>query len=84
MVKFIRAYLKTKSRLYDLIIKFYRTKDLTDRFFDEFSKSQNKKVNFIQIGVSDGLRWDSIRKYVVRDKWNEILIEPLPSRGLKL
>ena len=68
MVKFIKAYLKTKPRLYDLIIKFYRTKDLTDRFFDEFSKSQNKKVNFIQIGVSDGLRWDSIRKYVVRDK----------------
>ena len=46
MVKFIKAYLKTKPRLYDLIIKFYRTKDLTDRFFDEFSKSQNKKSQF--------------------------------------
>ena len=78
MIRVFKDYLKTKPRLYDLAIRFSRNTTASDKFFDAFSRSHNRRVNFLQIGASDGLRWDPIRKFVVRDRWNGILVEPLP------
>jgi FkbM family methyltransferase len=35
-------------------------------------------VNFVQIGTNDGLRWDPVRRFIIRDDWNGVLVEPLP------
>ena len=80
IIKFIKSYLKTKPRLYDLAVKFSSDKnwDQSEIFFDGFSRSHNRNVNFIQIGANDGLRWDPIRRYVVRDKWKGVFVEPIP------
>lgn len=76
-------FIKTKPRLFDIAKRALRTlphkKDANYQFFDDFSKSHNGYVSFVQVGASDGLRWDPIREFIVRDKWEGIFIEPLPS-----
>jgi len=47
-----------------------------DAFIDKFSK-QHPGIYFIQVGANDGQSGDPIYKYVNRDKWQGILIEPL-------
>jgi len=51
--------------------------DPTYDWFDQFSKS-HPQLRFIQIGAADGLRNDPIREFVIRDRWQGVLIEPLP------
>jgi len=43
---------------------------------DEYSKKE-KDVFFIQIGANDGFLGDPIYKYIRRDKWSGVLIEPV-------
>jgi FkbM family methyltransferase len=78
MIRMVKNYIKTKPRLYDLLNSFRPIKSDVERWLDNFSKVNNKKINFIQIGASDGLRWDPIRRFVIRDGWSGILVEPLP------
>ncbi len=79
----IKDYLKKRPWLFDISRRVSRillgNKDSQYRFFDEFSKSLDRAVSFVQIGASDGLRWDPIREFVIRDHWNGIFVEPLPS-----
>lgn len=49
------------------------------RVLDEFSRARGGRVNFIQIGANDGLRNDPLRPFIVRDAWQGVLIEPLPT-----
>jgi FkbM family methyltransferase len=84
MMQAIKEIIKTRPQLYDLAKRVRRRlvslkADPVYRFFDEFSRSHNREVNFIQIGASDGLRWDPIREFILRDRWSGILVEPLPN-----
>jgi FkbM family methyltransferase len=79
MLNRLKAFVKTKPTLFDLVLRFYPSTDPVDEFFDSFSRSRPEPVRFIQIGASDGLRWDPVRKYIVRDRWKGILVEPLPN-----
>ncbi len=83
MIQAIKEFIKTRPQLYDLAKIVFRQlsekEDPAYKFFDSFSRSHNRKVNFIQIGASDGLRWDPIREFILRDRWSGILIEPLPT-----
>jgi len=49
------------------------------RVLDGFSRARGGRVNFIQIGANDGLRNDPLRPFIVRDDWQGVLIEPLPT-----
>ena len=42
---------------------------------DKYSKS-HPNLNFIQIGANDGMEFDPILKFIRRDNWKGILIEP--------
>ena len=46
-------------------------------FIDAFSK-QNKTVTVVQIGANDGFNHDPIFKFIFRDNWNGVLLEPQP------
>lgn len=48
------------------------------RFLRRFSLAHDRRVNFVQIGASDGLRRDPIREFVVGHRWSGLLVEPLP------
>lgn len=55
---------------------FYKPKAGTiEDFLDQFSRAQ-KSIFALQIGANDGLNNDPIHKFIRRDQWSGILIEP--------
>lgn len=77
MLKFIKEFIKTKPAVYDFFNAKRPIKDAAEIWMDTFSKSNHGKIRFIQIGASDGLRWDPVRRFILRDNWSGVLIEPL-------
>lgn len=66
---------------YDVLFNFYyryldKPKKQLLLFLDNLSNTKRKKIFFIQIGANDGQWGDNIYKFVRRDKWSGILIEP--------
>lgn len=47
-------------------------------FLNEYSLSKKAGFTVIQIGANDGITHDPIHKFIKRDKWNGVLLEPLP------
>jgi FkbM family methyltransferase len=82
-VQVIRNFVRARPRLYDRARAIKRK--LTGRtapsftVLSEFSRARGGKVNFIQIGANDGLRNDPVRPLVIRDDWQGVLVEPLPT-----
>ncbi|AFZ48286.1 methyltransferase FkbM family [Cyanobacterium stanieri PCC 7202] len=79
----IRHYLQNNPPMYDLTRNIWRglkkPSNPTWHFLNNFSKIKKRKVNFVQIGANDGIKNDPIRGFIIRDKWNGILVEPLPN-----
>jgi hypothetical protein len=69
-------YVRKNPRLYDLINNRRRTHgELGDWLH---SLAGHGPIRFIQVGSSDGLRWDPLRKHIIKNRWEGALIEPLP------
>ncbi len=78
----ILEYIRENPKVYDRLRAIRsKIKEGTEiaKLIDEFSHNKNGNVNFIQIGANDGLRNDQIREFIVRDNWNGVFVEPLPS-----
>jgi len=45
-------------------------------FLDEYSKSVGANFTVIQIGANDGITHDPIHKFIKRDQWKGVLLEP--------
>jgi len=76
MKQIIADTIKTHPRLYDLLNSMRKSHDKLDQWLD--SLSQHGTISFIQVGASDGLRWDPLRKHVIGNRWSGVLVEPLP------
>ncbi|WP_417522066.1 FkbM family methyltransferase [Marinobacter sp.] len=76
MKQLVTKFIKRHPRLYD----FVNNKRTTHGELGEWLNSLEKfgPINFIQVGASDGLRWDPLRKHIVKNKWRGVLVEPLP------
>lgn len=74
----IKDFIKTKPQIYDSICARMPVSGNIECWLDQFSISKGKNVKFIQIGASDGLRWDPVRRFIIRDNWRGILVEPIP------
>jgi len=66
---------------YDILFRLYynylyKPLDKLSIFLDNLSRSKKGKLFFIQVGANDGKWGDKIYKFVRRDNWNGILIEP--------
>ncbi len=46
-----------------------------DHFLDQFSKSY-QPITVIQVGANDGITHDPIHKFIKRDQWQGVLLEP--------
>jgi len=79
MFKSITDFVKTKPRLYDFLNSLRPISGEVESWLENYSKANHGKVNFIQIGASDGLRWDPFRRFIIREKWNGVFVEPLPN-----
>jgi FkbM family methyltransferase len=65
------------NTLFGIIYKFFYKprKDSLSGFTSLFSKSLNK-ITVIQIGANDGINNDPIHKFIRRDSWQGVLLEP--------
>jgi hypothetical protein len=77
MLKSFKELIKTKPRIYDLLDSMRPIRGDLECWLDDFSRRRGGPVRFIQVGASDGLRWDPVRRFVIRDLWTGVLIEPL-------
>ena len=68
-----------------LIFQFYYKNLYTPKkgslaeFLSEYSKSKNGDFFVIQIGANDGITNDPIHKFIKRDHWKGVLLEPQPN-----
>ena len=64
--------------LYKLYYKYlYKPKpDTIGAFLDQFSRLLDGKVSVVQVGANDGVNHDPISKYIKRDGWTGVLLEP--------
>jgi FkbM family methyltransferase len=62
-----------------MIIQYYFDRD--EYYFDKLLKQINlkKQISFIQIGANDGETCDPMNKYIIKNDWKGILIEPNPN-----
>ena len=69
----------SNSPLYTGFYKyFYEPKpDTLAEFIDFFSKN-TPRVRVVQIGANDGFNKDPIHRFIKRDKWQGVLLEPQP------
>ena len=52
-------------------------KNSLSEFLDKYSK-KNAPLTFLQIGANDGFIYDPIQKFIKRDNWKGIMLEPQP------
>lgn len=68
------------SSLFGLFYKFFYKpkKGSINDFLNEYSRSKKNHLNVIQIGANDGITHDPIHKFIKRDNWAGVLLEPQP------
>ncbi len=77
MRKLLKNLVYNNDLLFSLYFnKIYRPKDKVSAFLNEYSKSLKQDLVFIEIGANDGKWDDPIYKFVRRDHWKGILVEP--------
>jgi FkbM family methyltransferase len=58
---------------------FYKPKEGSlSGFLSAYSLSRKNDFSVIQIGANDGITHDPIHKFIKRDNWKGVLLEPLP------
>lgn len=76
MKRVIVSAVKKQPRLYDFINSRRRTHGKLGDWLHTLS--DYGQIRFIQVGASDGLRWDPLRKHIISNRWEGALVEPLP------
>jgi FkbM family methyltransferase len=66
-----------------LFIGFYKylykpSKGSLSEFLSQYSSSKKGDFTVVQIGANDGITHDPIHKFIKRDKWKGVLLEPQP------
>lgn len=56
---------------------------LISEILDRYSQIK-QQVKFIQIGSNDGISEDPLRQFIIRNRWQGVLVEPLPATFRKL
>jgi FkbM family methyltransferase len=77
MLNVLKDYIKTQPRLYDWLNGLRPLSTDMERWIAGLSPN-SAPLRFIQIGASDGLRWDPFRRFIIGGKWQGLLVEPLP------
>jgi len=75
----LRFYLSRSNNLFFLAYYkyLYHPKPNTiSAFLDSYSKSKKGKFTVVQVGANDGINHDPISKFIKRDGWHGVLLEP--------
>ena len=77
MKKILRKMVFKYDFLFNLYYGYiFKPNDKLSAFLDHLSKIKNRNLFFIQVGANDGNWGDPIYKFIRRDHWKGILIEP--------
>lgn len=70
---------ESENRLYLFFFRYFfkPRKGSLDEFLDDYSK-KHSPVTFLQVGANDGLIHDPLHKFIKRDNWKGIMLEPQP------
>lgn len=76
-----RFYLSSSENF--LYLFYYRhifrpAKNSLNEFLDDFSR-KHSPVTFLQVGANDGLVSDPLHKFIKRDNWRGVMLEPQPN-----
>jgi FkbM family methyltransferase len=68
----------TNSPVFIFFYKYFfrPEKDSIDYYLDQYSKHKKGKITLIQVGANDGMTFDPVHKFIKRDNWNGVLLEP--------
>ena len=55
---------------------FYKPKPGTVSIFIDFFSKRNKNITVVQVGANDGFNHDPLHKFIKRDRWSGVLLEP--------
>lgn len=55
---------------------YWQPQDRIEAYINDYS-TNSKKFSFVQIGANDGITGDPIYKFIRRDQWTGVLIEPV-------
>ena len=58
---------------------FYKPKHGSLGEFINYFSERNPGLNVVQVGANDGFINDPIHKFIRRDKWQGVLLEPQPT-----
>jgi FkbM family methyltransferase len=75
MLNEIKEAITRRPRLYDAINRMRPVSGAVEEWLDSYSRPG---LRFVQVGAADGLRWDPVRRFIVRDHWTGVLVEPVP------
>ena len=78
-IKYLRFRLSASNNILFLSFYkyFYKPKQGTiAAFLAEYSQSKKGDFDVIQIGANDGITHDPIHKFIKRDQWKGVLLEP--------
>lgn len=68
--------IKRNPPIYDAINRWRKPDGKLERWLEALAA--HGPLTFIQVGASDGLRWDPLRKHIIKNRWSGVLVEPLP------
>ncbi len=84
MLSIVGRILGRTSRLSRKLIEFRRfgwnapsSLSSLDKVLEAYSSYKNGVVRFVQIGSNDGLHGDPLNKYIKKNAWRGILVEPM-------
>ncbi|MBK7380874.1 MAG: FkbM family methyltransferase [Ignavibacteriales bacterium] len=73
----IREIIYKNDLLFRIYYKYvYKPKNELEKFLDNFSQNNIDNLFFIQVGANDGMINDPFFKFIRRDNWKGLLIEP--------
>ncbi len=77
--KFIFNLSASENRLYLLFYKYlYKPRKGSIQYYIDRYSRNNKPISFLQIGANDGFVYDPLHKFIKRDNWSGVMLEPLP------
>ena len=77
--KFLFNLSASENFIYLAYYKFFYSpkRGSIEEFLDHYSR-RNRLVTFLQIGANDGFTYDPLHKFIKRDNWKGIMLEPQP------
>jgi FkbM family methyltransferase len=67
-----------RNELEWLTKEYPENKKTFKQILNQYNRMKNGRINFLQIGAMDGVKYDELHHYIKNNPWEGVLVEPLP------